>query len=547
MNWLQPDRLKELLIELCAVPSLSNTPSENSMVEVLGEVFKRIPFFEQHPENIMQEKMEKDPYNREVFGAFLPGRGPQTVILLSHYDVVDVLDYGRHQDLAFSPQELTQEFLQREEIRALIPAGQEDDFLFGRGTADMKAGLALQIALLNDLSPLENREGNILLLSVPDEETTSRGMLTAVKFLNRLRREKGLEYRGVINCEPAFPAYPGDKNRYIYTGSMGKAVLFCYARGIETHVGDVLSGFNANLLIAELIRDLEGNIELCEELEGYVAPPPTFLKSRDNKRHYSAQIPHTAACYLNFSLLYRSPRELLQEVVGRANRIMDQLTATMDERLQKYLGWQGQEPPQKKREGWVLTYQEFYNLARKKSGNEVEQALIRFFEDNHHQMEEQELCLRITEIVDDYAQKEGPGLIVGFTPPYYPPVKSDAKSERDRAMIKVAEGLQLRAREKHGYQVKLFPFFPGISDLNYCQLSDYQDTKDYFKPNMPTWSQGYTLPLDDLREIDIPVINISVQGYDAHKHTERLECHYSFGVTPDLLRQAVQELLQEKD
>ncbi len=543
MRWLQPKRIEELLIELCSIPSLSNTEEENSMVELLVEVFNRIPFFQKNSQYIIREKMEGDPHNREVFGAFLPGRGKQTVILLSHYDVVDVLDYGRYQQLAFSPRELTRELLKRKEIKDLLPPEKEDDFLFGRGVADMKAGLAIQISLLHDLSQLNTLEGNILLLTVPDEETTSRGMLTAVQVFNKLREEMDLEYKGVINCEPAFPAYPGDKNKYIYTGSMGKAVLFCYARGIESHVGDVLSGFNANLLLAEMIKNLEGNISFCEKLEGYVAPPPTFLKVRDNKRHYSAQIPHTAASYLNFSLLYRSPRELLEEILEVGKKVVFALNEEMGQRLQQYLSWQGQSLPGKKREAWVLTYEEFYNLAREEYGKDVDLALENFFRDNHHNMEEQELCLRMTEIIDDYVQKPGPGLVVGFTPPYYPPVKSVAQSKRDKEMYKVAEMLQKRAQTKHGQEVKIFPFFPGISDLNYCQLSDYQDTRDYFKPNMPTWGVGYTLPLEDLRKLDIPVINLSVQGYDAHKHIERLECSYSFEVVPDLLRQAVQELL----
>ncbi len=546
MNWSQPQRIKELLIELCAVPSFSNTTAENSMVELLDEVISRIPFFQQNPQNIIRERLQGDPHNREVFGAFLPGRGKQSVILLSHYDVVDVLDYGKHQALAFSPPKLTAQLLQREEIRALLPSGQENDFLFGRGTADMKAGLSVQICLLNDLSRLENLQGNILLLSVPDEETTSRGMLTAIKLLTRLRRERELDYRGVINCEPSFPAFPGDKNRYIYTGSMGKAVLFCYARGMETHVGDVLSGFNANLLIAELIRKIEGNVDLCEELEGYMAPPPTFLKVRDNKRHYSAQIPHTAGCYFNYSLLYRSPRELLQEVIEIGERIFSELNPLMDERLQKYLSRQGQKPPEKKRKGWVLTYEEFYNQARGENGSKLDRVISEFFLQNQHHMEEQEICLRITEIIDDFLQKEGPGLVFGFTPPFYPPVKSNPQGGRDREMLKVARGLKQLARDIHGYEVSLFPFFPGISDLNFCQLSDYQDTKNYFKPNMPTWGRGYTLPLEDLKEIDLPVINISVQGYDAHRHTERLECSYSFNVVPHLLSRAVQDLLQER-
>lgn len=47
-------------------------------------------------------------------------------------------------------------------------------------------------------------DGNILLISVPDEETLSRGMLSAVNLMTELKEKYALEYVITINSEPYF-------------------------------------------------------------------------------------------------------------------------------------------------------------------------------------------------------------------------------------------------------------------------------------------------------------------------------------------------------
>ena len=61
-------------------------------------------------------------------------------------------------------------------------------------------------------------------MAVPDEEVNSVGMRAAVPRLLDLAREHNLDYKTVLNSEPMFSRHPGDQNKYIYTGSIGKVL-----------------------------------------------------------------------------------------------------------------------------------------------------------------------------------------------------------------------------------------------------------------------------------------------------------------------------------
>lgn len=114
-----------------------------------------------------------------------------------------------------------------------MPEEVKEDFLsgewmFGRGTADMKGGLSVGLALLDWYGKLvveaERKDcgtaafetktasgteetpeisGNLLFVTVPDEEGYSAGMRGAVPFLNDLKERFDLEYTALIDLEPA--------------------------------------------------------------------------------------------------------------------------------------------------------------------------------------------------------------------------------------------------------------------------------------------------------------------------------------------------------
>ncbi len=87
-------------------------------------------------------------------------------------------------------------------------------------------------------------------------------------------------------------------------------------------------------------------------------------------------------------------------------------------------------------------------------------------------------------------------------------------------------------------------FYPYISDLSYGAAPREAQAIDSLKNNMPGFGVKYSLPLEDMQELNLPVVNIGPFGKDAHKFTERLEEDYSFNVAPKLVYETIINLLK---
>lgn len=381
-------QVKRYTLELVQIASVSPTAQENAVTAKVIELLTEDGLADGY-EVIGLDPLPHDaPHHRANAYALLRGRSAKTVVLLGHIDVVGVDDYQELAPLAFHPDELTRRFadLRRmdDALQAEFPDG-PGDWLFGRGVADMKGGVAANIAVMRRLAA-QQRAGelplSVLVVATPDEENESAGVLAATDLLLRLRAEHGLEYLGVLNTDYTTWRYPGDPARYAYTGTIGKLLPSFLVMGRESHVGLPFDGLDANLLAAELIRDLSMNPDLCDLVPGangaetlQSAPPPVTLHATDLKTEYNVQLPFAAHFYLNLLTLTTTPAELLERLCAIAEDAVTRVLARVEEQQRRWLARMRapeQAPPYAIPHGQlVYTYADLYALAVARHGAEV--------------------------------------------------------------------------------------------------------------------------------------------------------------------------------
>lgn len=490
------------------------------------------------------DPIANDPYGRKNVYAFLRGQRTETLILLGHFDTVDTADYGDLEPLALNPAALA------EHIDTLLAPGtrldgEAGDWLFGRGAADMKSGVALNIVLMRALAERTRTEPlpfSILLLATPDEENESAGVLQAVRFLLRWREERQLRYLGVINTDYATALYPGDPHRYIYGGTVGKLLPSFLCIGRESHAGAPFDGLDANLLAAELIRDLSMNDELSDSGKGQVTVPPVTLHSTDLKQQYDVQLPFAAYFYLNVLTLSSSPEQLLQRLRLRSEIVMKQLLQRLAAIERRWRQASGLPNEIEERQGNVLSYAELYAETVQHLGEErVQSELERTWQSLPSRLDKRERSLQLVRRLWSLSRRRGPAVVIYYSPPYYPhvPESEGLLAEAIREVVTVHPEHKLMQRE----------FFPLLSDLSYLQLDPAMDVTA-LTSNMPIWQEdekapkpgGYRLPLSLMQQLQLPVFNWGVHGRGAHQRDEAVQMPYSFGILPQLLYEVMEVL-----
>lgn len=549
MMWNSKQGLKNLLVKLVSVPSISGTKGELEIAKKIYKFLSELEYFQNNPQHLKLNPIPGDKLDRCVVTALVKTTPPtkDTVILFGHIDTVDIDDFGSLKHLAFDPDAYTQKLNPDsldESSRKDLESG---DWLFGRGVMDMKFGVAMQMALIEKAAnnPKEFN-GNLLFVAVPDEESNSVGMVKGAKMLNQISKQHDLEYLAAVDSEPQFPKFPGDTNNYIYTGSIGKLLPIIYCVGKETHVGESLSGLNPNLLMSEVTRQIEINVDLADSYEDLVSPPPTCLKQKDLKKLYSAQTPTAAVAYYNYLTLQKSPKQVYQELEKLCHKAFQNVLDNFKKQHEKYAETAGKKAPKVKWKPKVYSFNEIYEMAKAANGQAFEEHMKKFFGQYRKEtsLDERELVIKIISEVHSFCPDRDPMIIIAFTPPYYPHVCINENKEKHQKVKKVAELVVKKAKDEFNEKLSIEKFFTGLSDMSYFALEDAEDVLNYLKPNIPSWGLNYSIPLEDIKQLDLPVLNIGPYGKDAHKFTERLHIPYSFNVAPKLLEYAVNKIAE---
>ncbi|PKG25300.1 M20/M25/M40 family metallo-hydrolase [Niallia nealsonii] len=536
-KWKTKEQLTELLCNLVQIPSITGTEAEVYLPDfVVGEL-SSLEYFQQYPEHLKKNPTEDGRF----FVTGLVKKNPdvkKTVILISHFDVVDVQDYGKWKENAFNPEKLTQLFYkQKDELPKQVQKDIETgNWLFGRGIMDMKCGITLHMAMIEQACE-GVFDGNILLLTVPDEEVNSVGMRAAVPVLLEMAEKYNLEYTTVLNGEPMFMRYPGDQKKYIYTGSIGKALpgFLCY--GKETHVGEPFAGLNANYMASLLTDEYELNTSLCDIVQGEITPPPTNLIQHGIKEEYSVQIPHRAVTLCNLFILDKTMDDIVSLLREKAEKVANKIIDSYKKHASEFSQYIPFNVPEL--EVSVLTYEELMNYAATNYGMEEVANLQSSVLNNRGKKDDREVTIEIADKLTILCKELAPMVVIFFAPPYYPAISSSK-----HPLIKDVVGkIEKYANDFHGIAFEKINYFNGISDLSYVGLQYPAESMKSLTANMPLWDKGYSIPLKELELFNVPVLNMGPVGLDAHQWTERLDLDYAFVTLLDILPVCINSLL----
>lgn len=530
LMWSTPESLRSLLCEVVSWKSMTLSDGEREFPYKIQSKLQDIPYFKEHSELI--ELTDADHGRKFLTAFYKHPQATETVVLISHFDTVNTEEYGDLEALAFEPEMLTKALHDRkdelpDDARIDLESG---NYLFGRGTMDMKMGLVLHMSLIEKASQ-EQWPINLILLTVPDEEVNSSGMRAAVSKLNDLRDHHGLTYKLFLNSEPIFAQQPGDEKYYLYTGSIGKIMPSALFYGMETHVGEPLSGITANYIASYLTQRMEFNPLFQETVLGETTPLPVTIQQNDLKMEYSAQTSYRATALYNVFVMKRTAAEVMELFKQVANEAADDCNAN----YQRICSREGVDPVGEIR---VLKYEELLKHAVDKFGSDYVETVKTTVRD-HMEWDDREKSFRIVDTLMIQCQELAPAMVLLYAPPYYPAVNTS----EDPLVEECVEFVKQFGTSEFNLSIERIHYFNGISDLSYVNYEDNAGGWQVFEANTPVWGDTYSIPFAGMQQLNAPVLNVGPFGKDAHKKTERLHIQSAFVELPIILENMVQTVL----
>lgn len=539
--------MEDLTVELVNVQSVNGTVGEVRVAEKIESMLRSIPYFTSNPDQVWTKTVDNDPMERKSVFALLKSEWPsnKTILLHAHSDTVTIDDFGALKELATQPYQLMEKL---KDVN-LLPDAKADlesgDWLFGRGTVDMKGGMAAHLVVLKYLS--ENRDafsGNILFMANPIEETTHGGIIDALPELERLQSEEELEFECAINTDFVGPLYGGDDTKYIYLGSVGKLLPAFYIRGKETHVGQAYEGLDPNLIASKLTSRIDLNADLADEAEGEVTQPPVTLKQKDLKPTYNVQTPISSFVYFNYYVHQITPDRILDQLRGIAETSFDHVVEKLNNQYEKHCARAGMRYERLPWESRVTTYSELYNKVYSLHGEEVTVRLDEILDQHAKDMDPREVGRLMVEellLMDD---DQTPVIVLFFATPYVPRNFVKGQTEKEQILLEKLDSILQETGSKTGDTFAVHKFFPSLTDSSYLCLDDSDEEIKVLKNNYPGMDTLYPVPIEKIRKLNIPALNFGAWGKDAHKMTERVYKPYTFGTLPCLIKSFCESILK---
>lgn len=514
MLWQTPEDRINLLKRLVEKKSVTGTEGERHFPLFLKQQLEQIDYFKSAESHI--QLVETSDNKNAICALYRTYETDNTLILMSHYDTVDIQDYGQLSDEAFDCDALMKAYksnaLFNEQIEADIHSG---DYLFGRGVMDMKSGLMMQMSIL-ERATIESWPVNIILVSVPDEEVGSSGMKAATQFLNEWLKSLQLNVTLIMNSEPSFSQIPHDNAHYIYTGSIGKLMPAVMVYGKETHVGEPLKGLSSNYIISRINQEIEYNQTFTEKFKKEFTPLPVSLKMHDLKSEYNVQTPFISSAYYNMFVFKQTAEEILEKFEHVVKRTVSEIKRDLSHIIP--------EIPDIK----VISYE---TLIQQNKDIDVNQFITA--------AGDQERAEQIVNGLLTHNHNNDFTVVIYYAPPYYPAVNSSD----DKTVKQIVKYAIKYMDTNHRRKLKKIHYFNGISDLSYVNYqSDLKDAEFYMKQT-PGYGMFYNIPFEDMHVLQAPVINIGAFGKDPHQNSERIHIKSVSEEIPEMIAKIIQKFL----
>lgn len=536
----------ELAKAMVEIPSINGTEGEKNIGEFIENYIRNIPYFANHPEQVIVQELKNDKlHRRNVFAILLGEREntDNTLLLHGHTDTVGLEGYGAAKEYACKPDELESCFMKMElpeEVRLDLESG---DYLFGRGACDMKSGDAVFLCILKELSEHpEELSGNIVVSFNPVEENLHTGIIEGLDILVQLKENYHLNYILAINNDYICPLYPGDEVKTIYTGVVGKLLPCFYIQGKETHVGQCFEGLDASMLAAELVRHINLNFDFSDGYEGEYSYPPSVLKMKDLKPWYNVQTATEAFVYFNYFVHNSSMTEITDKLKTAANEVFETVIQRINEQSKRFCAVSSQEHYNYQYETMVCTYEELYKKAEQVADID-EKMLERMIETQWKEgVDKREIPIALIRYLMEVAGITKPAIVIYYAAPYCP---HNTLQEKERELIADMEYLSRKTSEETGDTYRIMKFFPSLSDSSYLKIDDSKESIEHLVNNFPGFEQLYPVPIKKIRQLNIPAVNFGCYGKDAHKWTERVHIPYTFGHLPVLIQNTIAHYLKK--
>ena len=510
------EKILKLLTEMVAINSRTNTEQERQIEDYLYGVLCGLPYFKAHGTHFGQIALPGDYCGRRIVYGLVKGGNSKTVVLMNHHDVVGTEVYGALEPYAFNMPELAKhlrtELLDADTHKDLVSG----EWLFGRGTCDMKGGIAVQLAILEEYSQNPDA-GNLLFVSVPDEESFSAGMRGALWLFEEFKKDWNLDYKLLINCEPNEKI---GNEQVVSVGSVGKLLPVILAQGKAVQIGSYYEGINPILLLSEIVCATEGDENLVEICGNEATVPPVWNFMRDLKDSYDFSLPQRAVGYCNILTFGKTPADIMQVFLEKCQSVVDRMQ----------LGCKN------KADIRIMPYSELFILAKKKEG------FTTFFAKLQRNIEKAvhgqgndypSVTIQMLQEVLNFANLAEPVIIVAFAPPYYPATNSVklAGESFEKTMQTISDSLPVVFKQ----------YFLGVSDCSYCGVERPIDG-DYYATNTPVWGSLYSFDIEALNRVKIPFVLLGPWGKSLHQRTERVNIISLTEELPAVLKKVIKDV-----